>query len=249
MSNYIHQLINTILSENTIDDIFDDFIDHVSNTSFDLDQELDYNFQLNQNVINNAYTLRRNLELQATQPTVAQQNITQPRIAISNIIQPSIIRSNIIQPSIIRSNITQPNITLSNITRSNIVHTNITSNRSFNINSNLNAISNEFFDNIFNTFSTFLDIQDLEGLENIEDLEDIKVTLTEDQFNKLNHTTLDELDIAGNCTICLEKRNTNDKLTKLKCNHIYHRNCIHEWLTKSSTKCCICRKDVRESLS
>jgi len=97
----------------------------------------------------------------------------------------------------------------------------------------------------FTSFGTFLENQI--NLE--EDLQDVKVVLTQEQFNTLNSVILNEDSIKGDCPICLCSRTMNDKLITLKCNHIYHRNCIQEWLTKNSTKCCVCRKDVREELT
>lgn len=34
------------------------------------------------------------------------------------------------------------------------------------------------------------------------------------------------------CTICLEDFNDKEKLLKLKCNHIYHEQCIKTWFNK-----------------
>ena len=113
-------------------------------------------------------------------------------------------------------------------------------------NTNINQIGNLVGD-IFDTFTTFLEDQ-INFVEDYNNLEDTKVVLTEEQFNMLNSVVLNEDSIKGDCPICLCSRTTNDKLITLKCNHIYHDSCIHEWLTKNSTKCCICRKDVREEL-
>jgi len=115
-----------------------------------------------------------------------------------------------------------------------------------NFNTN-NEIGNLIGD-IFDTFSTFLEDQ-INFVEDYSNLEDRKVVLTDEQFNTLNSVILNETDIKGDCPICMETMTLNDKLITLKCNHIYHNSCIREWLTKNSTKCCVCRKDVREELS
>ena len=40
------------------------------------------------------------------------------------------------------------------------------------------------------------------------------------------------------CTICLCEYEDGDKLTKIPaCSHIFHYECISQWLSKSSTKC------------
>jgi hypothetical protein len=117
----------------------------------------------------------------------------------------------------------------------------------FNTRTTNNEIGNLIGD-IFDTFSTFLEDQ-INFVEDYSNLEDTKVVLTDEQFNTLNSVILNETDIKGDCPICMETMTLNDKLITLKCNHIYHNSCIREWLTKNSTKCCVCRKDVREELN
>lgn len=45
------------------------------------------------------------------------------------------------------------------------------------------------------------------------------------------------------CSICLNKFTNENKGYKLKCDHIYHKNCIQEWFLKSKT-CPICRINI-----
>ena len=45
------------------------------------------------------------------------------------------------------------------------------------------------------------------------------------------------------CTICLEEFKFNEELKKLKCNHIFHKECLEPWLN-NKRKCPICRSDV-----
>jgi hypothetical protein len=99
------------------------------------------------------------------------------------------------------------------------------------------------FNNLINLFENYINIA---TEEIFDDLEDVKVTLTEDEFNKLNTTILDE-SILNNtqCTICLENLKLNEKLIILQCKHIFHRECIKYWLLNQSTKCPICRYEVR----
>ena len=44
-----------------------------------------------------------------------------------------------------------------------------------------------------------------------------------------------------NCTICLEK--INNKKIELSCNHIFHRDCLREWM-KQKPSCPVCRRDI-----
>jgi hypothetical protein len=49
--------------------------------------------------------------------------------------------------------------------------------------------------------------------------------------------------IEAPCPICLDDMMERvDELLKLKCPHIYHMNCILEWL-ENKTSCPVCRMD------
>jgi SUMO ligase MMS21 Smc5/6 complex component len=48
------------------------------------------------------------------------------------------------------------------------------------------------------------------------------------------------------CSICLEEMNENSgELIELSCNHIYHKDCILSWFSKSKT-CPCCRKNIEK---
>ena len=59
-------------------------------------------------------------------------------------------------------------------------------------------------------------------------------------FNTNNINTNDN-DI--NCIICYCNDN-NDYLKKLKCGHLFHNNCINEWI-KIKRECPICKKYIQ----
>ena len=44
------------------------------------------------------------------------------------------------------------------------------------------------------------------------------------------------------CSICYELIDTNNNQI-LKCNHVFHKECINKWLKKNN-KCPICRKII-----
>jgi len=128
--------------------------------------------------------------------------------------------------------------------RQNIPSTSIPSIPHINSNIITRSISSSIFEDIFDSFTTLLEDQ----INYIENLQDIKVILSQNEFDKLN-SVLNKNETSKDCPICLCKCEINDKLIILKCSHIYHIECIHEWFTKNSTKCCVCRKDVREELT
>lgn len=66
-------------------------------------------------------------------------------------------------------------------------------------------------------------------------------TLTHQEFENL---TIYNGIPDNECYICLEKNETYTCII-LKCNHIFHKTCLKEWLTKESTKCPMCRTCVK----
>lgn len=47
------------------------------------------------------------------------------------------------------------------------------------------------------------------------------------------------------CPICLEQFLLNNEIIKLSCQHVYHKQCIRQWIAnKCITKCPLCNHDV-----
>ena len=70
----------------------------------------------------------------------------------------------------------------------------------------------------------------------IMDLSEEKNKLTEDEFNNLETCSN-----ITNCVICMENNKSN---IKLKCDHIFCKNCIKKWLTEKSNTCPNCRIEI-----
>lgn len=73
----------------------------------------------------------------------------------------------------------------------------------------------------------------------------VNITLT----NQLNTNLINELPIIiikttdkGVCSICLEQFIVNDKVNKLTCSHIFHKNCLDNWIHNNN--CPLCRKNI-----
>jgi len=81
----------------------------------------------------------------------------------------------------------------------------------------------------------------LELNENIQ--EDVKITVNETAINNLPIIIV-EKDIEENCSICMEQFKKENKLIKLDCKHMFHINCIKEYLLNYDYKCPLCRCDV-----
>ena len=90
----------------------------------------------------------------------------------------------------------------------------------------------------------------LEGTsDSVNNMEDVKVTLTHDQFNKLFCEKISEYNIEkykSDCNICMDEYKVDDVIVKLGCNHIFHKDCIYNWLCNERITCPVCRKDTRE---
>lgn len=76
-------------------------------------------------------------------------------------------------------------------------------------------------------------------------MEDVRVTLQDNElesirtikFSEINDPKIDE----KKCTICMTKFADDDDISILKCNHIFHEDCIKEWLKEYNYRCPVCR--------
>lgn len=105
-------------------------------------------------------------------------------------------------------------------------------------------------DTLDNLFMFFLQQNNLDS--NMDLFEDVKVTLTEEQFEKFKETRIDNNNIDlynTSCNICMDEYKISDIVTTLYCKHVFHKSCIHNWLCKERVTCPICRKDNRSNES
>lgn len=105
-------------------------------------------------------------------------------------------------------------------------------------NDNLDTLTNTLTNTITNTFTQIFANPTFE---------DVAVTLTPDDFEKLDHGKYNIED--GICNICMDKLEHDIISTKLACQHCFHQQCVKEWLCNYNVHCPVCRQDVRESLN
>ena len=72
-------------------------------------------------------------------------------------------------------------------------------------------------------------------------------------FNEFPETKIDDINKLDpekrNCVICLEDFKSGEKATLLPCVHLFHKNCIKNWL-KSKNSCPICKFELtRENIN
>ncbi|KAF8377257.1 hypothetical protein HHK36_030632 [Tetracentron sinense] len=46
------------------------------------------------------------------------------------------------------------------------------------------------------------------------------------------------------CAVCLSKFREGEKMRELKCNHVFHKDCLDKWLQHDSATCPLCRSSV-----
>ena len=216
--NYLRDIDNF---DEEMDDLFNRFVEHVN-------QQDDPNFQLNQSIINNAYSIRRTMELNQT----GTRRSTIPEIRYT-------INENDNRPHTPPS-LTPPRTYIPQLNEYGTLN-------ELNDIDLANEITNNILSSLFTNFNEFMQNEMQNEMQEYDDLEDVKVTLSEDEFNNLETKISEDMIINKQCNICLEdlildkETSFENKLINLKCNHIYHRDCIKEWLTKQSTKCPTCR--------
>jgi hypothetical protein len=191
---------------------------------------MDSHFQTNENIIQNISSIRRNIE-RRTALQYEQLNC--------NNTQTNNLQTNNTQLNNLQTNNTQTNtqqFTIDNIINHSMFDTIINTINLINEADSTNIAISNFLNTIFDNV-----------IEN--EYEDVKVTLSQEQFNKLERIKIEELEQEQNCIICLQAltkyADGDQTLVILKCKHIYHLYCIQEWLTKFSTKCPSCRLDCR----
>jgi len=83
----------------------------------------------------------------------------------------------------------------------------------------------------------------------LSDHSDVILPLTENALKNLEETKYSEIideNKCDECTICRENFEQDSIVTKLPCKHIFHKDCIGEWLKNYHHKCPVCRQDCGE---
>jgi len=81
---------------------------------------------------------------------------------------------------------------------------------------------------------------------NMEQPSDVKPA-TEEFVNSLSNVMLTNKEIQENCSVCLDNFKEELKGCKLPCGHIFHEDCIKEWLSKHNNRCPVCRVEFQAS--
>jgi len=81
-------------------------------------------------------------------------------------------------------------------------------------------------------------------LYELNELNDVVVTT--DNIDKIT-TKLIECDINEKCTICLTDLEKGDNILDIKCKHIFHKECLSQYIKNYNHICPVCRQDIGDS--
>jgi hypothetical protein len=97
-----------------------------------------------------------------------------------------------------------------------------------------NLISSNF-QNIFQSF--------INNVENQQNMDDVIVTLDDKDLSDIKSYKYIDNGAKNKCTICYENLEKDEIVSELKCEHIFHKECIDEYLKNYNYKCPVCRSE------
>ena len=107
-----------------------------------------------------------------------------------------------------------------------------------------------------NNLNTLVDVLNILIDTNIDDEETIPIlddeirneTMTLEEVNSIPCQRFSELELENksseSCIICQENYKNEDNIIQLKCNHIFHKECLENWLLNYNCVCPICRRKI-----
>ena len=85
--------------------------------------------------------------------------------------------------------------------------------------------------------------------ENRHNFEDVKLVLSQEELNKIPIVSYESLnektkEINIKCLVCQDAFENESNVRVLGCEHLFHTECIDNWLSSHSYKCPCCRKEA-----
>lgn len=81
------------------------------------------------------------------------------------------------------------------------------------------------------------EVQEEENIQNIQTIKNKNIINSLEDYNTEN---IDE----EKCSICLEILAKHNYPKKTPCNHLYHKDCINQWINNNKNTCPLCRKKL-----
>ena len=89
-------------------------------------------------------------------------------------------------------------------------------------------------------------LSNIQLLEEQQQMDDVVVTTDIDSIGKLPILKCkDDIDI--NCSICMDNMKKDDEYIDIKCKHIFHKDCLTNYLQNFNHICPICRDEIGET--
>ena len=84
--------------------------------------------------------------------------------------------------------------------------------------------------------------------------ENVKLTVTATELEKIPKMNFSDVNpdikkLNDGCAICQEEFTDSDVIRHLKCDHIFHIECIDTWLTRENYKCPNCREPAADHVA
>jgi hypothetical protein len=246
------------------DELYDEWVDHINSQPLTTNRidELSEVINVNQQIINRIYSIRRHLEMTDDEVFDEEYNIDN---VFGNMFSNVFSNGNGNGNTIRNLNNNNVNNNVNNYV-DNYVDNYIDNNVDDYVYNSVNHFANQSISNLFNNtglvgrsenvfgngiVSRLFSIL-LEGDVNINDMEDVKVTLTKQQFDKLFSEIVKEnnkQNYDSECNICMDEYKLEDVVVKLGCKHVFHKDCICNWLCNERVTCPVCRTDTRDDLN
>ena len=88
-------------------------------------------------------------------------------------------------------------------------------------------------------------------LEQLQDDVGAQIPLGSNQTRSIPKTRYVQVDgkEPDTCAICVDEFVNGDSIKTLQCGHIFHVNCIDEWLGKYSSVCPLCKSNLRQPVN
>ena len=97
-----------------------------------------------------------------------------------------------------------------------------------------------------NSFNSLINMMGALGSMTPNRMEDVPVGLHKDDLEALRvnlHKNFETKDKCDTCAICIDKFKEEDVCRELKCQHLFHKDCIDHWLD-TNIKCPVCRMET-----
>ena len=123
------------------------------------------------------------------------------------------------------------------------------SNNLFTLRNNSNLGYQNIISTTNNNNNNYLNCFEIDEISTMENMitNNLKIK-NEDYYNNINNNNKIKNNDCysankyhiNNCVICFEKFKLNEKIIKLNCFHIFHKECIENWLNKNNI-CPVCK--------